>query len=180
VSSHRVGDHEYFAALAHEIDNGGKEAFLAMMLDRDVSAFVPQRDIPRDNALMASVKKHSRSQRDATRWLSECIDAELIIGLHRGVCGTPSPDHDNWAPWAINAEFGGQELLEAYRNSWAKNLPVGSYEALTPVNDFWALLSAVGIEPSKKGNKRRRVLPDLETCKELLEKVITGEFRING
>ena len=53
VSSHRVGDHEYFAALAQEIDNGGKEAFLAMMLDRDVSAFVPQRDIPRNNALMA-------------------------------------------------------------------------------------------------------------------------------
>jgi hypothetical protein len=48
------------------------------------------------------------------------------------------------------------------------------------VNDFWALLSAVGIVSSKKGNRRLRVLPDLETCKALLEKVITGEFRING
>jgi hypothetical protein len=180
VSSHRVGDHEYFAALAHEIDNGGKEAFLAMMLDRDVSAFVPQRDIPRNNALMASVKAHSRSQRDATRWLSECIEAALIVGLRRHPLESFPANHETWMLWETGAEIGGQELLEAYRNRWAQNLPVGAYEGLTPVNDFWALLSAVGIVSSKKGNRRLRVLPDLETCKALLEKVITGEFRING
>ena len=180
VSSHRRGDHEYFAALAQEIENGGKEAFLAMMLARDVSAFVPQRDIPRDNALMASVKAHSRSQRDATRWLAECIDAGLIVGLCRDAFGSISTNHEIWMPWETRAEMGGHELLEAYRNRWALNLPVGAYEAITPVNEFWALLSSVDILPGKKGGNRRRVLPDLETCKALLEKVISGEIRING
>lgn len=34
VSCHRVGDHQYFSELVHEIENGGKQEFLRFLLDR--------------------------------------------------------------------------------------------------------------------------------------------------
>ena len=179
VSSHRRGDHEYFAALAQEIDNGGKEAFLAMMLDRDVSAFVPQRDIPRSNKLMASVKASSLSQRDAVRWLDECLESGLIVGLMLKDNERPAGDHDVWKPWVEGDEHGGQELLEAYR-CWAGHIHVGPYEALSSRSAFWSLLSTVGFGCEKNNGQRLRRLPNPDQCKGLLEKVISGEIRING
>jgi len=44
-SERRVGDAPYFAALAKEIENGGREAFADYLLNLDVSDFVPSRDV---------------------------------------------------------------------------------------------------------------------------------------
>jgi hypothetical protein len=48
-SQHRIGDTEYFNNVVAEINNGGREAFAHYLLTRDVSSFVPHRDIKRDN-----------------------------------------------------------------------------------------------------------------------------------
>lgn len=49
VSQARIGDADYFAALVKEIESGGREAFAHFLFARDVSSFVPKRDVPRNN-----------------------------------------------------------------------------------------------------------------------------------
>lgn len=49
VSGHRIGDHAYFKAIQHEMDNGGREALLQFLMERDLTG-VDLRNYPRTEA----------------------------------------------------------------------------------------------------------------------------------
>lgn len=168
ISDHRSGDRDYFTAYEHEVKNGGKEAFLGMMLNRDVSDFHPQHDLPRDSALLQEVKASSRGARDASRWLDECLETGQIVGVKS------SPFSDSvWREWAVGASITGSELLEAYK-SWGRNVPGVSYDGLTAMKDFWSLLSGTGFRNRRTMENRCWNLPSIEECRALLDDRIAG------
>jgi hypothetical protein len=72
VSEHRIGDHAYFAALAKEIESGGREAFAHYLLNVDISNFVPWRDVKQDNAAKRDMIRESVNPYDARKWLEDC------------------------------------------------------------------------------------------------------------
>ena len=80
VSSHRVRDFEYFKRLYHQIENGGKDAFIKYLLERDISGF----DI---NAIPN--KGHHQRQADFLRSAHPCIrfvwslyDTDLGVSIY--------------------------------------------------------------------------------------------------
>jgi hypothetical protein len=79
VSKHRKGDDAYWAALFKEINEGGVSAFLHDMLARDVSNFIPSRDVPRDNDEHRANKRASDPANPAL-WLLECLDNGMWLG----------------------------------------------------------------------------------------------------
>jgi hypothetical protein len=81
VSNHRVGDHEYFAALYREIDNGSLEAMLFDLLHRDISNFNP-RAVPMTEPL-AVQKLHSLDT--LHRWWMTCLERGFIWVSRFGV-----------------------------------------------------------------------------------------------
>jgi hypothetical protein len=52
VSERRQGDHDYFAALVAQMDNGGLAAMLHDLLAQDLSGFHPEKDRPTTEALL--------------------------------------------------------------------------------------------------------------------------------
>lgn len=168
ISDHRSGDRDYFTAYEHEVKNGGKEAFLGMMLKRDVSGFHPQHDLPRQSALLQEVKASSRGTRDASRWLEECLETGQIVGVRNS-----SFSDSVWREWAVGASITGSELLEAYR-CWSRLIPGASYEGLTAMKDFWSLLTGTGFSRRRTADNRCWNLPSIEECRALLDDQIAG------
>ena len=61
VSSHRIGDREYFAALREEIDHGGVEAFLYELLHTNLEGWHPRANLPSNNTDGEDMKTESMS-----------------------------------------------------------------------------------------------------------------------
>jgi hypothetical protein len=73
VAAHRMQDTDYFGAIAREMDNGGREALLDLLLERDLCEF-DVRKVPQTAALL---DQKARSRRD--------IDLLIEIIAHDGV-----------------------------------------------------------------------------------------------
>ena len=86
ASEHRVGDHDYFAKVLKEINNGGREAFAHLLLNRDISKFVPMRDVPKNNAAKREMIKAAINPYDARKWLEACCHTKQIIGFRDYDC----------------------------------------------------------------------------------------------
>ena len=80
VDEARIGDDAYFAGLMSEIKHGGREAFAWFLLNKDVSNFVPKRDVPRNNAEREALIQASINPYDARIWLFECATCEQVLG----------------------------------------------------------------------------------------------------
>ena len=78
VSEHRIGDTAYFAALMHEIETGGREAFAHYLLNLDVSGFVPLRDVPKDNSAKRDLIRLSINPFDARKWIEDCCETGCL------------------------------------------------------------------------------------------------------
>ena len=82
VSPHRKGDVDYWNDLFKEINGGGIAAFLSDLLVRDISNFVPQRDVPLDNAEHRANKRAS-DPANPVLWLLDCLDNGLWLGSEK-------------------------------------------------------------------------------------------------
>lgn len=69
VSDRMRGNKPYFAAIADELDSGGREAFLALLLRRDISEF-QNSNIPRTEELRA---QQLQSLPPELEWLLDCV-----------------------------------------------------------------------------------------------------------
>lgn len=71
------GDHGYFKALIHEINNGGREAFLHQLLNLDIGNFVPDK-IPMTEGL-SEQRLQTMQKQDAVRswWYSTLNEGEF-------------------------------------------------------------------------------------------------------
>lgn len=154
VSPHRVGDHNYFAALIAEIENGGREAFAHHLLSLDVSGFVPARDVPKKNAAHAAMVQQSINPYDARNWIDQCARTGQIIGLK-------DPDRGSWRSWHAGEKFTVSDLWNAYVE-WQKTVrsPVGPKP--THNGSFGEVLGKAGLEARKSDGVRLRIVPSAE------------------
>ena len=76
-SAHRVGDTAYFEALAAQIANGGDKAFIAFLMDRDISGFNP-RQLPKVGGSI-KLEQKLRSTNSVLRWLHGVLDDGGLI-----------------------------------------------------------------------------------------------------
>jgi hypothetical protein len=78
VSDAKKQDHEYFAAIIREMDNGGREALLHLLMRRDISGFnvrvVPQ------TAALADQKAHTR--RGIDRLIEQIAHEGVLPAVH--------------------------------------------------------------------------------------------------
>jgi hypothetical protein len=86
VGEARVGDKPYFAAIAHELDNGGREALLHYLLQVDL-AKVDLRTVPRTAALLEQ-KLHSLNPEQA--WWFERLMAGRLPRCNEPRCCSTS------------------------------------------------------------------------------------------
>lgn len=161
VSAHRKGDHAYFADLHRQIEHGGREAFLYFLLNRNVSDFIPQRDIPRENDMLAFNRAMSLPQGHPAIWLEECAEYGRFGGGTNAVI-----------EWTAGATVKPADLHEAYR-AWVRGLK-GHSIAETPMNDLWDFLTSVGFLTRRSNGVRWRVLPALDECRRGIAAFLSG------
>jgi hypothetical protein len=154
VSPHRVGDDGYFRELAHEIENGGREAFAHYLLNLDVSGFVPWRNVPKDNAAKAGMVRRSVNPYDARHWLDECATTERLIGRRDG---------GEWVRWIEGETLPFAALADAYRE-WMKGVKSPLAPVPTPAGSLGEILGRAGFVRSRTRDERRYAFPAPWRC----------------
>ena len=179
----RKNDYEYFSALKQEMDNGGLEAFVHQLLNRDLSSF-NVRQLP-EQAHGASGKFNAKmkSADSVTRWWVHCLTHGAItrVGSIEGGDGLASrgqrdlanpKDGCSWESGPITVEK--QELHEAYRQ-WARE----NGERVEQTTGFFTRLGSFCKYSERRpnmGGRRPRVLdlPSLAECGNQLDEALSG------
>ncbi|MEC7839046.1 MAG: CHC2 zinc finger domain-containing protein [Chlamydiota bacterium] len=171
VSPHRVDDTNYFEDLYEEIVNGGREAFMDYLLSLEISGFVPIRDVPKDNEAKEEMIRNSINPYDARKWLEECMEFEMLLGCKKDSTGVLYKQSDlPWFPWKSGEELVNGVFFEAYKE-WQKSVKSSIQPRPTASKQFGVLLNKVGFKLRIEG-QRRRTIPPIDTCKELLKKMV--------
>ena len=170
VSEHRDRRHDYFARLLKELENGGREAFAHFLLNRDVSKFVPMRDVPKDNDAKREMIKRTINPYDARKWLEECCASRQLIGHldddatwdskmppgHRKV--TPT-----WAKWVKGKEYYFHVFANAY-TAWQQSVKSPVRPEPTPRGSIGEWLTHAGFGSARDLKTSIRSLPDPDEC----------------
>lgn len=186
ASNRFKGDTEFFDALYAQLAEGGYEAFLFDMLQRDILAFNPQRDIPVTEALID--QKLMNSGPVVKWWYQILQEGELPF--------TPAPNfNDNWMQGPI--KVFDQEIRDCFKK-WCSNVGIKPGAGGTALDDiFWRELGKLikfpgGTRNSPQNKKQAKVpedkeydvkafangtawctvLPSLEQCKKDFESVV--------
>jgi hypothetical protein len=147
-------DHEYFAAIINQMNNGGREALLYDLLEMDISD-INLRKIPRTNALLDQIV--------------HTMPTVHKFWLERLRAGTLLKDHRQWEEFVITEEVHREYLDFA--------LDVGERYRLIDTQ-FGVQLRRLcpDIKRGKRsiGGRDRYVLyfPVLETCREQFENTV--------
>jgi hypothetical protein len=162
VSEHRVGDTDYFARLAEEIENGGREAFAQSLLERDVSKFNPLRDTPKNNDAKREMIRRSINPFDARKWLEECCLTQQIIGASDMTGWLPglAPKWRKWIPGEIVAFH---ILANAY-TAWQRDVKSPVSPQPTPKGSLGEVLNNAGFGRAHARTGSERTLPDPDEC----------------
>jgi hypothetical protein len=155
VSDRRAGDDRYFEALVHEVDHGGAPAFAHYLLNRDVSAFLPFRDVPKANATKLEVIRQNWNAHDPRRWLEDCCELGSLIGMRDGD-GTDRP-------WEAGEEHNTARLNRAYVE-WQKGKRPRGVED-TSARALGVMLTKCGFDAPRHSNGQSfRKLPKAAEC----------------
>lgn len=165
VSEHRIGDHAYFAALAKEIESGGREAFAHHLLNVDISNFVPWRDVKQDTAAKRDMIRESVNPFDARKWIEDCCQTERLIGRRNS--------DGQWTLWIEGTEYPFAELSAAYVE-WQKTVKSPVAPKPTPFGSLSQVLAEAGFPGRRTKADRFRILPSIETCLDGLWKPKSG------
>ncbi len=121
VSEKRIGDTKYFDALYKQIENGGKEAFIYELMNRDIAGFKPQ-EKPKIKS-QTSFDNKLQTAPTVVRWMAECIDMGQITYkgefgqdstlLYTGV-NTTTQYAQNECDWNKKATVSKSNLFTAY------------------------------------------------------------------
>ena len=84
VAEHRKDDHQYFGQLHAEINNGGREAFVWELLNRDIAQFNP-RILPQSRAFQSTkFEAKVRGSDSVTQWWIDCLySGEIMATVER-------------------------------------------------------------------------------------------------
>ena len=171
-SGHRIGDHDYFAKVLKEINTGGREAFAHLLLNRDVSKFVPMRDVPKNNAAKREMIKAAINPYDARKWLEECCLTRQLIG-----CRDYDSDSDwdsplpterqkvatGWTPWTEGNKFYFSVFSNAY-TEWQKTVKSPIRPEPTHISSLGEVLTHAGFGTKRAAKSNFRILPDPDEC----------------
>lgn len=139
VSSAMLGNTKYFNDILSEVNDGGPEALLAYLLNRDISSFVPGK-FPKT---AARVSQQLASLEPVEAWLYEVADSGEASGIHHSQQG-------GW-PDKINKQFFHQAFRQWCIDNRTKHSTVG-------VGAFTATLKKFGIQtcrmPADESGKR--------------------------
>lgn len=168
VSSARRQDTAYFDALWNEWQNGGAEAFLALLLDRDLTGFDPR--IPLHTDAKAAV---AAATADApARFLEACMES----GRLPGTMLQKDNSEPNWNQSRVRV--WNRELYAAFVQ-WAKD---NRTPYVPGPQEFWASIRRhlPGIDPRKvrpTGGKPANAtwFPPLPKCRRILARVLGGD-----
>jgi hypothetical protein len=142
-------DHAYFAAIAREMDEGGREALLYHLLDRDLSSF-NLRDVPQTDAL-ADQKAHTRRG----------VDRVVEVIAHSGILPAAHGQHANVA--VTSGEENGDGFYPKAR-MLAPDLKYDSSIVIGRALKDW------GCEPWKSGYERGIKFPPLKQLRAAFDK----------
>jgi hypothetical protein len=147
---------------------GGKEAFMHFLLSRDISAFDPQRDTPRDNAEKKDMIRESRNALDIRNWLEECCRTETIIGLK--VIDRDGRETKADEEWGLKTIFTFAQINQYYKN-WQKDIKSPGRLDPTGLKNIAQFLQEAGIEKGKQTKDTKTgkkiclyLFPTVETC----------------
>jgi hypothetical protein len=150
VGDAHMQDLEYFAAIAQEMDNGGREALLHYLLSRDLEG-IDIRLVPHTKAL-AEQKTHSRRG----------VDRLIEIICHEGAIPFV---HDVYSDIAITSgEERGEGFYYAARSLVPDFKYVSSIVISQALKEDWECVAW------KAGNKRGIKFPPLGLLRELFDK----------
>jgi hypothetical protein len=173
VSEHRIGDHAYFRGLVGEIEMGGREAFAHHLLTRDVSRFVPARDVPRANEARAKLIAASFNPFDARNWLMECGQTGRLVGRRA------TRDSLEWTVWAKGDEYTFADLRAAYV-AWQITVRSAIPARPTPVGGLGEVIARAGIFQRWGHSGRKYTLPSPGALLECLAMGLNGEDKISA
>ena len=183
VSEHRKGDDSYFASLMKEIENGGVEAFLDLMISRDIKGFLPQRDTPRDTAAGNRAKALSIGDLATQQWLLECVESGYMFGLDDaggGMLQKPEGDFLNasreW-PGDFEIQMKAGALYQSYKKWCAVTKSYG--RSPDPIGTFWKILTALGFKQVRSNQARLREVPPLQSLEKDLDDLIAGRISVD-
>jgi hypothetical protein len=149
VSDARKQNHSYFAAIARQMDAGGREALLAHLLKRDLSRFDVRR-VPHSDAL-ADQKAHSRRG----------VDRVVELLAHSGILPAAHAQHPNVA--VTSGEESGNGFYPKAR-SLAPDLKYDSSIVISA-----ALKKDWGCESWKSGYERGIKFPPLTELRKAFD-----------
>jgi hypothetical protein len=148
VLANRIGDRQYFARIAEQMDNGGLAAMIYDMLHRDIAGF-EVRNVPTTSAL-ADQKKHSLDSLD--RWWLTVLDrgfvwvsrhgASVFLGWHEFY--TTELLHRSYLQWCGNNRIAypmsrvqlGKRMAELYEKRRPRDVHIiGEIEVVSMTSD---------------------------------------------
>jgi hypothetical protein len=162
VSDKYIQDKEYFEAIFHQMDQGGREAMLYDLLEMDISG-VDLRTIPRTGALLDQI---SYTMSTAHKFWFERLRAGTLLDHHREweVYIITEALHQAYLEFAdacgeryrlINSQFS-KELRRLCPDMKRKHLTINAKQT-------WVL-----------------TVPDLETCRQQFEKIVKVKVNWEG
>lgn len=173
VSETKQADPAWFYPLFEEEINGeGLNAFLHFLLNRDITGFHPQRDIPRDNEEHSKIVQAGINAADPRNYFAECLEAGLFLGMREGRSAKFGEDSCVEDAWYQGSRILGSDLLAGYR-AWVKSLAARRASAV-PNFEFWNTATALGFDAVKSNGRRYRIAADPEACAEKLRGFIHG------
>lgn len=163
VGDEHKDDHKYFSAIQHEMKNGGTQALMHLLLQRDLSGrnlrIVPKTDALLDQKLYGLPAVAS--------WVFEFLQS----GTAPGVMGSFNPGRSEWHDF-MNTEAAYSEFLEFSERMprWTKGR--GLSKSIF-VKEFRRILPLTSSKPTINGGRiPGYLLPELATCREMFEHYI--------
>ncbi len=165
----------YWDAVYNQIENGGSEAFLAFLIDRDISKFRPQAEIPRTEARGQQMLQGLGL---VECWMLDAVQQEMCPGMP-SLKDPVSTEHPVYSGW-LNGENDWNEIdaydpprlnaaairdhLDDYIKRKGSRMPTPSLKRLA------GELQEAGFMKGKSGGFRYWLPPDIETARETWRK----------
>ena len=157
VSDHKAGDKDYFDAIDGELNNGGREAFLYLLLNRKIENNL--RTAPLTEALEEQRMRSSSSDTILQWWVIRVEEQSIEIPDEKKEFD-PNDASMNWP------EFVSKTNLYADYKNWCKD----DNKKFLTISLFYIEIKKIGIRLSRvriKGEKKRKslyVIPSIKSA----------------
>ena len=162
ASPHKFGDTDYFLSVVDERDSGGAEALLWLLLNREISNFIPSRDVPKNNAELDIAKALSATPLSTADWLQQSIDSESLLGFFADSTIEGLLQGGECRVWPENHKRVKAGRLYAAYTLWVNRTKAHRSCSPSTGRAFWEVLTAVGFTPDNNSNRNILSMSELK------------------